>query len=244
LPVARINLFCLPYAGAGAGIFRGWEQRLPDWVGLRPVHLPGRGKLRHEAAIHHWPELIARLMADLAADLQTPFAIFGHSLGALIGIELAQAIRNRCGREPIWMGASASIAPAHRERDAGWLTRPATEVLNEVRQLNGTPAELLEHEELLELLLPVLRADFHLCGTFVTNFRRPLDCPVTAFGGLDDPISTPRENLTSWSRETTGPFDLQMMPGGHFFIDQSPVPVIGKIATALAAAVGRETAHA
>jgi surfactin synthase thioesterase subunit len=178
----RITLFCLPYAGAGAAIYRGWRHRLPDWIELIPLHLPGRGMRYHLPAMHDWAQLIDLLVRDVRPHIARPFGIFGHSMGALIGIELAHAIRARYQRTPVWFGASGSKAPSQRERDLKWLDCSEETLLDELRSLHGTPPDLLENRELLEVLLPALRADFHLCRSYHPQRREPLNCPLLVLG--------------------------------------------------------------
>jgi surfactin synthase thioesterase subunit len=235
---SRVNLFCLPYAGAGAAMYRGWKSRLPSWIELIPLHLPGRGVRYNLPAMHNWAQLIGLLMQDVQPYLARPFAIFGHSMGALIGIELAYAIRARHQRTPVWFGASGSKAPSRRERDLKWLDCPEETLLDELRSLHGTPPELLENRELLEMLLPALRADFYLCGSYHPQRREPLDCPLLALGGTgDDDVSPPQENLAAWSLETSGPCRVEMLDGDHFFIHTHQDAVITLVVDALSKAI-------
>lgn len=245
MTASRVSLFCLPYAGAGAAVYRGWEDRLPNWVELIPLHLPGRGLRYHLPAMHDWAQLIDLLLRDVRPHIARPFGVFGHSMGALIGIELAHAIRARHQRTPVWFGASGSKAPSRRERDLKWLDCPEEALLDELRSLHGTPPELLENRELLEMLLPALRADFHLCGSYDPQRRAPLDCPLLALGGTDDDdVSPPQENLTAWSLETSGSCRVEMLNGDHFFIHTQQDAVIALVVDSLSEAIrSAELAH-
>jgi len=216
---SSLNLFCLPYAGGSATIYREWSAHLPKWIKLIPLHIPGRGVRHRQPLVHHWPELLDLLLADMRADLDQPFAIFGHSMGALIGIELAYAVRERYGESPMWFGASACVAPSRRKPALDWLTCPEGALLDEMRLLNGTAEELLLNQDLMNLVLPYLRADFHLCGSYQYRARTPLACPVLAIGGSADEISRDALNLSAWSRETSGTFQLETLDAGHFFIN-------------------------
>jgi surfactin synthase thioesterase subunit len=215
-----VSLFCLPYAGAGAGIYRRWPMRLPHDIETVALNLPGRGARYGEPAVCDWGRLVDILLADMTPRLDRPFAFFGHSMGALVALELAHEVRRRHGRTPVWFCASGCRAPAHRRPDTHWLDCPEDILIEKLRTLNGTPAEFLENREMLDLMLPALRADFHLCGTYRPVRRLPLDCPLLVLCGRDDhDVASPREQLTDWAAEASGPFRIEMMPGGHFFLD-------------------------
>jgi len=237
--VDRLVLFALPHAGAGAAVYRDWPGRLPGWIELVPLQPPGRGVRHGEPILADWAVLMAVLMRDIEPYAGRRFAIFGHSMGALAGLELAHAVAARWGTMPLWLGASGCTAPARRKGETKWRDCPAGELLDEVRRLGGTLPELLENTELLELVLPVLRADFHLCGSYRPPVRPPLRCPLLALGGTDDAVSAEPENLDAWSRETTGPFAVEMFAGGHFFIDGWRGAVIGTVVKSLTQAIIR-----
>lgn len=238
----RITLFCAPHAGAGAATFRDWQRHLPAWLELVALQLPGRGAKYAIPPIRDWNTLRTVLLDQVTPKLAGPFAIFGHSMGALIGLELAHAIRSRHGLEPIWLGASACTAPSRRSLESDWLTRPRETVIERLRMLGGTSEEVLRDSSLLDALLPVLRADFHLCGTYESEPRAPLSAPLLVLGGTADEVSSPRENLSAWSREASGDFQLEMVDGGHFFIEANRQAVIRRIVEAIADVVARVNA--
>ncbi|WP_322044774.1 thioesterase II family protein [Paraburkholderia sp. J67] len=237
---AALTLYCLPYAGGNASTYRGWGEALGPWVDCVPLDLPGHGRLRAKPAHSAWPALIEALLDEIGTLPARPFALFGHSMGALVALELAHALRERHGREPLWLGASACVAPRERELDTGrethWLDCSPAEMVTELRRLGGTPDELLADAEFLDLALPALRADFHLCASQVRRARARsicLSCPIWAFGGVDDPVSERNDNLSAWCHETTGEFHRRMLEGGHFFVETMRAQLISKIATAL-----------
>lgn len=232
-----LTLFCLPYAGGSAGTYREWQSRLPGWITLVPLHLPGRGVRHAMPPMHRWPALLDLLLEDVRPYLAQSFAIFGHSMGALVGIELAHAIRDRHGVSPVWFGASACEAPSRRERELRWLTCPEEEFLDEVRSLDGMPEELLRNREFMELVLPFLRADFHLCGSYGYRQREPLDCPLLVLSGKrDEVIVRNPDSLSAWALETRGPFGRQDIDAGHFFINSHRETVIDRVVDGLASA--------
>jgi medium-chain acyl-[acyl-carrier-protein] hydrolase len=218
-PETRLRLFCFPYAGAGALIFRTWSDGLPADVEVCPVQLPGRGTRSSERPFTHLSTLVEALAEALAPLLDKPFAFFGHSLGALVSFELARRVRSRYGVNPSRLFVSAGRAPQIPRRGPAIHTLPEKEFLAELRRLNGTPSELLEHRELMELMLPLLRADFALFETYVYASEPPLGCPISAFGGLQD-RRVQDSDLEAWRTQTSKEFSLQMFPGDHFFLSQ------------------------
>jgi surfactin synthase thioesterase subunit len=216
-PQARLRLFCFPYAGAGAVIFRTWSDALPPDVEVCPIQLPGRGTRLMERPFTQLSPLVEALAQALAPLLGKPFGFFGHSLGALVSFELARRIRRQYGVHPVRLFVSASRAPQVLLRDSPIHALPEREFLAELRRLNGTPSELLDHEELMEIMLPVLRADFAVYETYVYSTDPPLNCPISAFGGVDDRRVNYRD-LEAWRTQTNLSFSLRMFPGDHFFL--------------------------
>jgi surfactin synthase thioesterase subunit len=159
---------CLAHAGGSAMLHRPWAQRLPRGVQVVPLELPGHGSRCAVSAHAKWPALIDTLLVELAERLDDdePFAVFGHSMGALVGLELIHALRARHGLAPVWFGASASLAPSRRNWETHWLDCTHEAMVARLRELGGTPVELLDDRDFIDFVLPALRADFHLCGTY------------------------------------------------------------------------------
>jgi surfactin synthase thioesterase subunit len=229
----HFTLFCMPYAGGGANVYRAWRRRLPPCIDLVALDLPGRGLRNAELPVHDWGQLINGVVADVQRHRHGPFGLFGHSMGALIAFEVAHAIRNREDQGPVWLGISACQAPSRRTPDLKWLASADQDVHEELHGLGGTPPELLANRDLLDLLTPVLRADFHLCGSYRRPERAPLCCPMLVLGGTRDEISHPYENLSAWSVETTGRCEVTMIEGGHFFIHEQPDGTVGQVVASL-----------
>ena len=218
--MAKFNLLLLPYAGAGSEVFRGWMAALPSWIKPIPVDLPGHGRRYSERALYDWTSLIDVLSSEIVSYLDQPFGIFGHSMGALVGLELAHIIRIRHRKTPSWFCASGCVAPSRRTPESKWLDCPDVEIIKELRRLGGTSPEVFESYELLELIIPILRADFHLCDSYLPPLQRlPLPSAFLVLGGRDDELSHPISKLSDWSAETSAAFRIEMIDGGHFFID-------------------------
>lgn len=218
-PEARLRLFCFPYAGGAASIYRTWSDDLPAEIEVCPVQLPGReGRIR-QSAFTRMDDLVEAADEGLAEELDRgPHAFFGHSMGAVIAYELARR-RRRAGRsEPRHLIVSARSAPTVEDSEEPIHDLPPERFRERLRDLNGTPAEVLDHPELMELVEPLLRADFEVNETYEHRPGETLSCPLTALGGLRDE-EVPREELEEWRTLTTGAFRLHMLPGDHFFLN-------------------------
>lgn len=224
--MTQLNLLCLPYSGASAMVYSRWRRQLPPWLHLQPLELPGRGS-RYAEPLHTDMRGLARQLAlEVRATLRTPYALFGHSLGALLACELAHALRALGCPEPVALFASGTAAPTQRsEYDRGF-AEPKTDaqLIEQLRTLNGTSEEVLANQELMSLTLPILRADFLLCGSFRPLQRPLLNCPVHVLGGKADRATA--EQLIAWSQETHGSFSVDMLAGGHFFIHEHEAKVL------------------
>ncbi len=218
-PQARIRLLCFPYAGGSALPYRQWAASMPQEIDILPVQLPGRDRRLREPPYTQVEPLVESAVEGLVPYLDRPFAIFGHSMGALVGYEFAQRLRRDHRLEPMHLLVSARSAPQLPPKPDEDYKLPDPELIERLREINGTPVEVLEHPELMELMLPVLRADFELNDTYEPIAHPALECPVTAYGGLED-YEVPKEDLDAWRDVTGGSFRLRMFPGDHFFLNQ------------------------
>ena len=164
------------------------------------------------------PPLVRALAQGLTPLLDRPFAFFGHSLGALVAFELARQLRGQSGLRPARLLVSAAGAPQIPRRNRPVHALPEEEFLSELRQLNGVPAKVLEDWELMQLLLPMLRADFAIFETYQYMPEPPLDCALSGFCGLQDQ-KVSREDMEAWRGQTSGLFSLRVLPGDHFFLN-------------------------
>ena len=206
----NLRLFCFPYAGGGDSIFRAWQHGLSDTVEVCPVELPGRGSRIAEPPFTDINQLVRCAAQALAPYLDKPFALFGHSMGALIAFELARHMRRDYSAQPVHLFVSG---------------RPSPQTISEPYDLDQLDSELrqilqrqIRNRELTELMLPVLRADLALCKSYSYTPETPFSFSITAFGGLDD-HGVPRHDIEGWREHTTGSFVLRMLPGDHFFPD-------------------------
>jgi len=228
-PGARVRLFCLPYAGGGAAEFSTWSAALGDAVEVWPVQLPGREDRLSEAAFDELEPLLEALIETFASEWQQPFALFGHSMGALVAFELAREIRRRAGREPTRLFLSGRGGPRYPDPTRTVYRLPDVDFIERLRELNGTPDEIMNNAEMREVFFPTLRADFAVCERYRYREGAPLACAVSVLGGSRDE-DRPPELLQEWRRETTGPFALHMFPGDHFFVRTARQLVLDVIA--------------
>lgn len=227
-----MRLFCFPYAGGNAGSFRAWQSLFPQFVQVAPVQPPGRGERLSEPAFKHLPDLIQVLGPTLLPFLNKPFAFFGHSMGALIVLELTRWLRRTNNPLPIHLFISGRRAPQFPDEEPPTHDLPEPEFIERLRELNGTPQEVLDHPELMQLMIPLLRADFSICENYEYEAGQPLNCPITVFGGLGD-VEVPREKLEPWRELTTFSFSLHIFPGDHFFIHSAQNEITRVIAQKL-----------
>jgi medium-chain acyl-[acyl-carrier-protein] hydrolase len=216
----RVRLLCLPYAGGTAGVYRPWADILPPDVEVHAVQMPGREWRIKEAPARRVEAVVEPLLEVVAGLADRPLALFGHSLGALISFELVRAMRRAGMDEPAHLFVSAHRAPQLEPIEPRLHDASDETFMDSLRNLQGTPEELLANEELMALLLPALRADFEIADMYEYVPEPPLSCPVSAFGGVAD-VVTPRERLEPWGELTDGPFKLRMLPGGHFFVNDA-----------------------
>ncbi|MGE5830475.1 MAG: thioesterase II family protein [Micromonosporaceae bacterium] len=216
-PAAPVRLFCLPYAGGRASAYRSWPECLPD-IEVAAIELPGRGSRFSHPPYQSMPDLVTALADAIGPQLTKPYAVFGHSLGARIGFELAREVRRRAMPGPVVLFVSGCRAPhiprIPYPRMAGLSERAFARMLN---QVGGAPLEVLDDPELFRVLRPALQADFTLADSYVYTDEPALPWPIRAFGGIVD--SDAREDtLLAWLAHTSSSFRLRRFAGGHFVV--------------------------
>lgn len=233
-PAGRLRLFCLPYAGGGASVFRAWFKAFSREIDVCAVQLPGRETRLKERPWRAMPELVRDLAQGLEPHLDLPFVLFGHSMGALISFELTRHLRHQGAPLPLHLFVSGCRAPQlPRTEDQKHLCSDS-ELWEELRRLGGTPAEVLEDGEFIDWYLPTLRADFAVCETYEYVHEAPLSCSITALHGeRDEEVSY--EDSQKWSTQTQRAFSLLTFPGEHLFIQTELKLVVRAVVEQLAA---------
>ncbi|GGK78172.1 thioesterase [Sphaerisporangium melleum] len=225
----EVQLVCLHYAGGGASAFQPWVGRIPDWVDLRLVQLPGRENRFREPPYRTMRPLVQALADELTPVLCPPYLLFGHSMGARVSFALTHELEARGLPLPELLVVSGTPAPSVTEwKHAHHL--PQDELIEHLIDLGGIPPEVLDSPALLELMLPVIRCDLELSETALLSYPRPLPgVPLLAIAGEKDVIAPP-EKMRPWGEETSGPFEFVVLPGDHFFLhnllDETLAPVL------------------
>ena len=214
-------LLCLPFAGGGNRSFESWRQLLPESVQLQTVRLPGRETRLAEPP----PAGLVGLATDLASEigpfLTGRFAVFGHSMGALLAFEFVRALRQGFGVQPSCLVVSGTRAPQRQDEAFRYANLTDAQLRTELERMGGTDAEVLRDADLWELMSSILRADLAACDAYRYQPGEPLGCPLVAYGSRDD-SDLDEDSLAAWQQQTTGPFDHRMFPGGHFYFQQWP----------------------
>lgn len=223
----RLRLFCFPHAGGGASLFRLWHAGLPSGLEVCGVQLPGREGRWREEVVTNVDVLIRLLIPALEPLLDVPFALFGHSMGAVAAFELIRELRRRSLPEPSHFFVSGRRAPQlparesdiHQLSDAAFLERI-------MARYDGIPKIILEEPELLRVYLRSLRADIALLETYRYRHESPLPgCPLTVVNGLDDPSVT-LDELLAWRSLTSNFFRFELLPGDHFYFHKDPARLL------------------
>lgn len=218
----RCRLVCAPHAGGTAHAYRDWPASLPDDVEVHAVQYPGRQDRLGEPAATSMTELVKPVADALEPFLSEPLALFGHSMGAVVAYEVTLELERRHGRVVDLLAVSGSRAPNHREEHDRHELSDA-DLIDELRRINDSFGELLAAPELLELVLPAIRADFRLVSRYLRTPPVPVRAPLLVLGGTADPDVSP-EDLKQWRACASGAFGVRAFPGGHFYLaDEQPV---------------------
>jgi surfactin synthase thioesterase subunit len=229
----RLRLFCIPYAGGAASLYRHWPDGLPSAIDVCPVELPGRGVRLGEPPISDMAaqcDGIAAAIEQLPGNI--PIAVFGHSMGARIAFEVVRRLDGRVAH----LFASGSPAPGMRRHVVLGDSRPAAELSDDefkqrLRELGGTPLPILDNSELMAHVLPIVRADFILIEAYRPEPHLRVSCPITAFAGADDPgASATDAAMVAWQQRTSARSRIVGVPAGHFFLDSHRADLLREIA--------------
>ena len=232
VPSGRLRLFCFPHAGGGAAVFHAWSAALPT-LDVCALEYPGRWSRLAEAPCASLRILASSIADDLADLLQGRYALFGHSYGALIAFEVAREVRRRGRRLPERLFVSAARAPQlPRPHDPIAALPDAPFVAALACRYGALPPAILASPELLELLVPVIRADLTAFETYTFRQEAPLPCPITALRGRDDD-TVDEASLQAWGDQTGAGLAVHTFAGDHAFTS-SATEVLSIVRDALA----------
>lgn len=212
---APVRLVCFPHAGGSAVSHAKLAHALSPTVETHAVQYPGRFERRHEPLPESITAVADAVAAELAPSRDRPNALFGHSMGSVVAFEVARRLE-AMGCPPTWLFASGRAAPSRQHKESTRLLNDPS-LLGEMQKLGGTDRRLLDDDELMQLMLPVIRADYRALASYRYAPGPPLSCPVTALNGRDDPGVTPR-TASAWREHTTGRFRSLTLRGGHFYL--------------------------
>jgi medium-chain acyl-[acyl-carrier-protein] hydrolase len=218
---------CLPYAGAGASVFRAWPDHVPDEIDVCAVQLPGRQDRLREPPLKRTEAIVAEIALRLAGCFALPTILYGHSFGAVIGFEVARLLEAR-GSSLATLVVGARRAPPLPARHEPIRGLSEERFLEAIHRRYGIPWSLLRNRELVEIALPPLRADLEALEEYEYVEGRPLDAPLTVLSGTHD-TSVPLEDAKAWSAVARAPISLQQVDGGHFFVDSHRPWVIDRV---------------
>lgn len=230
---AAPRLFCFPHAGGGAVTFNSWRKLAGPGLTLCPVQPPGRAE-RHQHQAHRSVASYVDDLLDAAGHQFTgTYALFGHSVGSIVAFELTKKLAAAGKPLPVHLFVSGRAAPHLPDTRPQLRDLPTRALIPHLRKMGGTPDLFLNDPELLEVFLPLLRADFTVNETYRHDGGARLPVPLTAFGGDRDPRADVAE-LREWGALTSGPFALHTYPGGHFYLEQHAAAMLDVIRSALA----------
>ncbi|WP_062218057.1 thioesterase II family protein [Streptomyces sp. NBRC 109706] len=232
----RLRLLCFPHAGGAAWFYYPLAARLGGVDGVadvRAVQYPGRQDRLNETPLTSVEALADRIFEELRQGDEQPLVLFGHSMGAVIAYEVARRLEAESDIPLLGLIASGRRAPSVHVPDTV-RQRGDAELIDALRELSGTATSLLEDQEVLEMILPALRADYRAVESYRHRAGRELDCPITALVGVDDERA-PVEQMAPWGRHTTAAFDLRVFPGGHFYLSEQWSQVADTVAAGIAA---------
>jgi len=215
-PNPRLRLFCFPYSGGAAHVYSKWHEKLPSDVEVIAIQYPGRSSRFIEPLVTSMADMVRGAYDGIQHLLDRPFALFGHSLGAAIAFELCRKLEQD-GQKPVFLFPSGRNAP-HIDTDREEIhSLGEAEFTEEIRNFNGTPKEVLDNPELMELMIPILRADFTISETYTFQDGPKLNTPIRAFGANSDP-HVQEEGVIGWGEYGQGDFKSHIFEGHHFFI--------------------------
>jgi len=229
----RLRLYCFAYAGGNANIYAGWQHQIDADIEICAVQLPGRGARFGEPALSSMPVVVKAIAEAIVGQQKQPFAFFGHSLGALLAFEVARYLRGHYLPQPVHLFVSGCAAPQDRSRSRHLHALPDDELLQELKEYNGTPPEIIANRALMDLILPTLRADFMLAEVYTYRAAPRLAMPITVFSGRADPHISETQ-AQSWAKETSASCDVTFFDGDHFFINHERQAILESVSRELA----------
>jgi len=238
-PPAALRLFCFCYAGGNAAVYLPWQGALGPDIEVCAIQLPGRGTRFAEPLLQHIDEAVPAIAQAIAALPDLPFAFFGHSLGALLAYEVSHYLRERGGALPRQLIVSGAHGPRARNPKRQLHLLDDAALVSELERYDGTPPQVLANPGLLELLLPIVRADFRMASDYADTPRAPLPVPITVFAGRDDEFDDVAQ-YEDWFSDSSVGGELAWFDGGHFFINSATDQLLAQLQMIIAPSLRSE----
>jgi surfactin synthase thioesterase subunit/acyl carrier protein len=235
---AKFRLFCVPYGGGGASMYRNWQEKLPDYIEVCPIQMPGKESRIKEVPIDHIDDAVNALEKAIKAELDIPYAFYGHSMGSLVAYRLAYRLWQTAQNKPshLFVGAYSrpSLTPNlnFRKKLAMFKSRgfDGVPTASEIEALSAAQLDGLVHEiggmenvvveeDIAKRLVAQALADFRIVESFKIKEEPLFDIPITAFHGLEDE-RVPEEDMQAWKSGTTAAFKIHLLSGNHFFLNK------------------------
>lgn len=238
-PQPKVRLVCFPWCGGGASVYRRFASGLPEHIELLAVQLPGREDRFGEDRLLRMEQIIEHVIDEVISVFDRPLVLFGHSMGALVAYELALALKARTGREPDLLVLSGHGAPCKPAPVLNcWHSAGEEEFIANIRNLGGTPPEILEDRQMMRALLPVLRSDYEVLETYKHQPTTSLSCDLVVCAGNEDREVSP-ETMGWWQQYTTGSSSVQWFEGNHFYLHSQPRILTQSLQEWIAASCGK-----
>lgn len=224
----QVTLFCLPYAGGSASIYRDWAASAGAHINLVSIELPGRGRRFNEAFSPTLDDAVNDILTQIQPHLDgSPIALFGHSMGGILAFELAYKLVALLNTHPCHLFFAGCEPPHLRVDDDPIHSLPDKQFLEAVNDLGGTPNSFFDQPELMDLFLPILRNDFKV----IENYRykaKPmrLSCDISLLYGEEEGL---HDIIDKWRDMTDGSCHFQSFPGDHFFINEKHAEIMDVI---------------
>lgn len=222
----KIKLFCLPFSGGNSYSYRKLEHYKAAFINLIAFDLPGHGKRMKEPLLTDITEMAEDVIKQMKDSLSGPYAIYGHSMGATLGYVVSQKIVQQEMNPPLHLFVSGRQGPSVVNNEEILHILPKEEFIEKVLAYGGIPEMVAQEKDLMDLFVPIMRADFQAVETYTHKPAPPLNIPITAMIGLDEGITY--EEALKWQEITTQKISLKQFSGGHFFIFDH-LPEIGDI---------------
>lgn len=226
----KMNLFCLPYAGASASLYNKWKNYLLDFINLKPIELPGRGMKIMDEYITNIHDAVNNIYNGIKSEINDePYAIFGYSLGSWLAFELCLKIKQENMKAPSHVFFAAKEPPHYKTTEHSNYLLSDDKFIDTILKKGGTPLELFEDDDFIEFLLPTMRADYEMLDKYIYNSGHiTINSDMTVLNGLNDTVID-NSNMHEWERYGAYNFDKIDFDEGHFFIHTNTKKIVNEI---------------